>query len=341
MKACASCGARVEDSGARRCPGCGASIAPPPMAPSSGASRSATHASTVVQELVVGNGHLPLSAVLDDETLLVLAIDRDERVTIHRFTLDGARLGTLGPLEPGTGDGEIGEPAGIALDDAKNIYLLDEDGCRVVKLDGAGRYLRSFGARGLGPSCLRDPRDLEVTRDGEMLLADTRNNRVLRWTRDGTPSLVLGPEVDEDEDTEIASGSAPGQFDAPAGVTADARGRIYVADTNNHRIQVFDADGAFLRAFGREGEGVGEIKFPTDVRVDGRGAIFVFDLDGRRLQKYSPAGDLVFGVFVSPVGLGGVSRVVGDIDVGADESFYIPVPADGVVLRVRRSENEP
>ena len=57
-------------------------------------------------------------------------------------------------------------------------------------------------------------------------------------------------------------GAGYNQFDTPQGVAVDARGKIYVADSRNHRIQIFDVNGKVLTTFGSEGTDAGQFKFP-------------------------------------------------------------------------------
>ena len=66
-------------------------------------------------------------------------------------------------------------------------------------------------------------------------------------------------------------GSGPSEFNRPEGLGLDGRGRIYVADSCNHRVQVFDADGSWLGSFGEPGQGEGEFSYPYDVVVDQAG----------------------------------------------------------------------
>ena len=66
----------------------------------------------------------------------------------------------------------------------------------------------------------------------------------------------------------------------------DNVGRIYVADTGNNRIEVFNENGAFLAMWGSSGTGDGEFAAPTGVVVDDSGAIYVLDTDNNRVQKY-------------------------------------------------------
>ena len=81
-----------------------------------------------------------------------------------------------------------------------------------------------------------------------------------------------------------------GQFREPRGVFAGADNRVYVADTFNHRIQVFDARGEFLYAFGSEGDGEIEFKEPNDVLLDFENRIIVLDTWNNRLQVFDNKG---------------------------------------------------
>ena len=57
----------------------------------------------------------------------------------------------------------------------------------------------------------------------------------------------------------------------PEGLCVDAHDRLYVADSCNHRIEVFSSDGKFLRAYGKPGRGPGELSYPYDICVDSAG----------------------------------------------------------------------
>src|SRR5262249_43056453 len=70
-------------------------------------------------------------------------------------------------------------------------------------------------------------------------------------------------------------GTGLGQFDWPRGIASDARGNIFVADANNGRVQVFSAEGEFLKAFGHVGEGEGQFKEPCGIVVDKAGNLYV------------------------------------------------------------------
>lgn len=299
----------------------------------------ATHRYTIDRRYQTGADYRPFSVVLDGDELLAVLLGAAGEIVVRCYGADAQLQKTVGRYACGQGSDEIGDPAGIALDGAGNIYLLDSARCSVLKLDPAGRVLTRFGGEeGIAPGALFQPRDLEVSSDGAMLLADTRNNRIQSWDAAGRHVLTIGPAVDEDADEEVPAGAGYGEFSEPMGVTTDSRGHIYVADTGNHRVQVFTADGSFLRVFGSEGEGSGQLYFPTDVRVGRDGEVFVFDLHSRRVQQFTPDGQLAYGMVLLPQGPECVVGAVGDIDVGADEALYVPVPSERVILRVRKAE---
>jgi DNA-binding beta-propeller fold protein YncE len=82
------------------------------------------------------------------------------------------------------------------------------------------------------------------------------------------------------------AGTAPGEFNRAEGLCVDAQDRIYVADSCNHRIQIFAPDGTFLREFGRAGTKPGELSYPYDVAVDAAGNIFVCEFGNSRIQVF-------------------------------------------------------
>jgi len=85
----------------------------------------------------------------------------------------------------------------------------------------------------------------------------------------------------------VSGGSSPAQFAEPRGLAADGRGNLYVADTKNSRIQVFDSNGQFLRQFGTKGPGPGQFNEPCGIAVDPQGDLWIADTWNQRIVHMS------------------------------------------------------
>lgn len=95
-----------------------------------------------------------------------------------------------------------------------------------------------------------------------------------------------------------SEGAEPGEFrflangtDVPHGsIAVDSRSRVYVSDSGNYRVQVFDSSGGFLRDFGTAGLLEGQFLWPFDLSVDEQGNIYILDDNAYNLQKFSADG---------------------------------------------------
>ena len=108
-------------------------------------------------------------------------------------------------------------------------------------------------------------------------------------------------------------GSGPGELSSPKALDSGRDGRIYVADTGNHRVQVFWENGTFFRQFGSYGSGPGQFSSPEGIYLYGS-TIFVADTGNHRVQAFHHDGTLLHqfgsygsgpGQFSSPEGISG------------------------------------
>jgi uncharacterized protein (TIGR03663 family) len=81
-----------------------------------------------------------------------------------------------------------------------------------------------------------------------------------------------------------------GQLAGPRGVTTDASGKLYVADSLNHRVAIFDAAGTLLKTIGAKGSGDGQLNEPSGVAVDADGNLYIADTWNARIAKFGPDG---------------------------------------------------
>src|SRR5438132_11507469 len=91
-----------------------------------------------------------------------------------------------------------------------------------------------------------------------------------------------------------ATGAPNGDFNIPYGVAVDSNQNLYVVDTGNQRIQVFDATGNFKFTFGRSGSGNGQFSLPRGIAVDSSQNIYVTDTSNNRIQVFDSAGNFKF-----------------------------------------------
>ena len=85
----------------------------------------------------------------------------------------------------------------------------------------------------------------------------------------------------------------------PSGIAVDTSGNVYVADTDNNRIQKFTSDGNFIKEWGRTGSGPGEFSHPSGIAVMNSGNVYVADTGNNRIQKFTSDGKYIsyFGEF--------------------------------------------
>ena len=116
-------------------------------------------------------------------------------------------------------------------------------------------------------------------------------------------------------------GSSIGMFQCPWGVAVNARDEIAVTDQNNHRVQIFNSDGNYLRSFCRQGKKAGECIFPAGIAFRNNGNIFVADNDNHRIQIFSGEGEYV-----------GSFGEKGSLDNQLTNPFGLSVDSDGNII---------
>ncbi|MBM3882129.1 MAG: hypothetical protein FJ387_20810 [Verrucomicrobia bacterium] len=214
----------------------------------------------------------PRSVAVDaDDNLYV--VDMTGRV--QKFSPTGAYL--LSWQMPQT---ELGRPKGMGLDPAGHVVVVEPHYARVNHFTTDGRLARQWGERGTNTGQVVFPRAVAFAPSGRVWVSEYgAAERVQQFDADGTRSLRAFGRF----------GSGPGEFNRPEGLGLDGFGRLFVADSCNHRVQVFSPEGQWLGAYGRAGSGAGELSYPYDVRVDRVGNQFVCEFGNSRIQVFDGA----------------------------------------------------
>jgi DNA-binding beta-propeller fold protein YncE len=181
-------------------------------------------------------------------------------------------------------DARFGLINGLAMDDNDRLFVSDS------KL----RHVLVFNSKHeqeaiVGTGVLADPGGLAIDRENRFLyVVDTIKDQVVVFDADSYKVLrTIGVTGKKHTLTD------PGSFSLPTNAAVDSDGNLYVTDTLNNRVEIFDAEGNFISEFGKAGDGPGRFARPKGIAVDGDGHIWVVDEVQSRVQVFDREGRLL------------------------------------------------
>lgn len=230
----------------------------------------------------------------------------------------------------GGGRGQFRKPRAVAIDPEDHLYIVDTT-ARIQVFDRDGNYLRGWRTP---ESANGNPSGLGWDIEGNLLVADTHYGRVLVYQRSGhlIEDRTIGGRLgggpgefhfvtDAVQDAQGnyyvseygnvdriqkfsrqgqflfqwgGNGDAPGKLNRPNSLAVDSRGRLWVADACNHRIQVFDTSTEppqLVAIWGTEGSALGQLRYPYDVCPTRGGLVYVAEFGNHRVQKFTEQGE--------------------------------------------------
>jgi DNA-binding beta-propeller fold protein YncE len=199
----------------------------------------------------------------------------------------------------GTGQGQFQFPYGITGDTNGNVYVADLYNNRISIFDSKGKFLNYFTDKNKKPDFLKSPGGLRIY-DNHLWVTDIQLGKVFEFNLNGKKLLEISTATAKDD-----------TLNAPNAVAIDSNQNIYVSDTGNQRLVVYDKNGKFKRIINGSIDGKGDSKFvnPRGIGVEANGTLLMVDNMTHYVYGFDKNGKQVFQI-------GGL---------GADkDQFYLP-----------------
>jgi len=224
------------------------------------------------------------------------------RAAIYDFGTGGYVGQAPSPAQPPPPLG-FNQPRDVAIGPDGEIVVADTHNWRMLSIAASGTtQLAEWGTRGGGSFAFNYQKGVAIDqRNGDVIVGDTDNNYVSRFTAEGAFLWRVG-----------GIGPALGQFKRPHDVDVAPDGRIYVADARNARVEVLGENGTALFTFGGAGTASGKFSFAQRLDYDDGGtpanlsddAVWVADPELGRVTRFTRDGDYVahFGTLGNQTG---------------------------------------
>jgi DNA-binding beta-propeller fold protein YncE len=206
------------------------------------------------------------------------------------------------------GEGLFVHPHGLRIDANDDIWTTDDESHLVLKLSPAGEVLLVLGRRNTAAEAewlFNQPTDIAFGKNGEIYVADGYgNSRIVKFDHEGNFLKSWG-----------RYGGEPGEFNLPHSVVVDDKGRVYVGDRENQRIQIFDSDGTYLTQWT-------SIGYPYGLFITLDQHVWMIDGGYDRVVEFSPDGRML-GTFGEPGHSAGQFAWGHFLAIGADKKLYV------------------
>ena len=212
-------------------------------------------------------------------------------------------------------------PYGIAFNSNQEMIVTECEGHRLSIFDIRGQKIQTFGSRGDSPDQMIAPAGI-ATDDTDNIYVSSLQ-KLQKFTSSGELIKCIGRR-----------GRKEGEFNVPRGVTLYDN-QVYVCDSDNHRIQVFDLDLNFVRSIGSRGKGRGEFGAPYDVTFDTAGNMYVAEWGNGRVQVMDTSGQ-----FIRSFGQEGEGKLGGPSGLHIDDKYVYVSDISGDCIAVYETSGQ-
>lgn len=178
------------------------------------------------------------------------------------------------------GEKKLGSPVGVALDVDNNLYITDAQQMAIFKFGPDGTFLHELDGKGK----LRRPTGIALRSNGDKLVADALADKVYVFDKN---DLFRG---------ELAGADFKDSFNKPTYIAVDVLDNVYVTDTMNFTVRVFDAQNNYVRSQGQIGDVPGAFARPKGVALDSDRNLYVLDAIFGNFQIFDQQGQLLLYV---------------------------------------------
>jgi DNA-binding beta-propeller fold protein YncE len=240
-----------------------------------------------------------------------VAVDRSGRIyatdTGRVWVLD-LKNNSFGFIGNEPGKGRLSNPIGIAVSTDGRVFVTDTALDKVFIYED-GRLVGALGERGEFEGAV----GIALDEKKELLyIADTKKHIVTVYSlQDYRKLRTMGKR-----------GVGDGEFNYPTNMEVDPEGRLYIVDTGNFRVQIFDDEGNFIKSLGEVGDTPGSFARPKGIALDSEGHIYVVDAAFQNFQIFDFEGNILLAV-----GSGGTNEgeflLPADIAIDNEDMIYV------------------